>query len=199
VGLQYNLFLTGRWRTKSLITNEEVMNNHIRNLGIEENYQILDFGCGDGTYTFSFARMLGKKGRIFALDSDSSKLEKLRIKTREKKLDNIIQTIHTQSELEIPLDEKKIDLTLLYNVACCVHGKDNQDDLLKLIQDVHRITKKSGRLVINIKGKTIEKRIDNALPLIQEFFHLEEKEMKKYYLENERVRYRFFYYLVKKE
>ncbi|NPE09364.1 MAG: hypothetical protein GNW80_13845 [Asgard group archaeon] len=26
-----------------------------------------------------------------------------------------------------------------------------------------------------------------------------EKEMKKYFLENERVRYRFFYYFVKKE
>lgn len=88
---------------------------------------------------------------------------------------------------------------MLYNVACCIHGKDNQEDLIELIRDIQRITKESSRLIINVKGKHIEKRMDNAIPEIQTYFKLEKKEIKKYFLENERVRYRFFYYLVKKE
>lgn len=197
VGLQYNLFLTGIWKLKRMITNDEVMKDHISNLNIKPNFKILDFGCGDGLYTILFARLLGRKGKIFAIDSDATKLKKLKEKVKEEKLDNKIQVIQAKEELTIPLDGECIDVTLLYNVACCIHGKDNQEDLVRLVEDIYRITKESGRLVINIKGKKIDKRIDNTIPEIEKYFKLEKKEMKKYFLENERVRHRFFYYLTK--
>ena len=183
----------------SKITNEIVMINHIEKLGIEKDSKILDFGCGDGTYTIPFARLLGRKGKIFAVDNDTSKLEKLREKAIKTGLNEKIEIIHNKNNLAIPLENESMDFTLLYNVACCIHGKDNQEDLIELIQDIHRIAKKSGRLIINFKGKNLEKRIEKALPEIQTFFKLEEKEMKKYFLENERVRHRFFYYFVKME
>lgn len=175
------------------------MSEHMEKLAIQRDDVLLDFGCGDGLYTIPFARLIGRKGKIFAVDNDSSKLEKLRKKATETGLMEKIEIIHNKDNLAVPLENGSIDFTLLYNVACCIHGKDNQEDLITLIQDMHRISKKSGRLIINFKGKHVEKRIDKALPEIQTFFELEEKEMKKYFLENERVRYRFFYYFVKKE
>ena len=181
------------------ITNEDVMKEHMENLSIREDDKILDFGCGDGTFTIPFARMLNNNGKIFAMDSDASKLEKLRDNAIKAGLEDRIQIIQTNNKLVIPVDDESIDTTLLYNVACCIHGKENQEDLIKLIRDIKRVTKESGRLIINIKGKHIEKRIDNALPEIQTYFKLEEKEMKKYFLKDKRERYRFFYYLIKKE
>ena len=180
------------------ITNDIVIKDHIKNLEIKKNYRILDFGCGDGTYTFSFAKLLGRNGMIYALDSDPAKLEKLREKVIKSGLEKRIKIIQTEGELDVPLEEETIHLTLLYNVACCIYGKENQDDLVRIVRDVFRITKDSGKLIINVLGKTMEKRIDAAVPLIQDYFILKEKESKKFFLDNNRARYRFFYYFLKK-
>ena len=59
--------------------------------------------------------------------------------------------------------------------------------------------KQKGRLVIGIKeGKTMLNRIENAIPLIQEYFALEMKE-KGNYFDGEKLRKGLFYTLIKKE
>lgn len=85
------------------ITNEDVMNEHMEKLGINEDDTILDFGCGDGLYTISFAKMLGKNGKIIAMDSDVSKLDKLKQKAKENDLKKRIQIIQSNNELVIPI------------------------------------------------------------------------------------------------
>ena len=84
------------------ITNDIVIKDHIKNLEIKKNYRILDFGCGDGTYTFSFAKLLGRNGMIYALDSDPAKLEKLREKVIKSGLEKRIKIIQTEGELDVP-------------------------------------------------------------------------------------------------
>lgn len=182
----------------SIMTNESTMEDHIKKLEIEKDSQILDFGCGEGKYSILFAKLLGNKGKLFALDESESKLEELRKKIIQNGLEKRIHIIHTDGELKIPLKNVIIDYALLYNVACCIHGKENQDDLVRIVRDVFRITKDSGKLIINVLGKTMEKRIDAAVPLIQDYFILKEKESKKFFLDNNRARYRFFYYFLKK-
>ena len=40
----------------------------IRKLGLKEGQKILDYGCGIGSYTFPAAKLVGEKGRVYALD-----------------------------------------------------------------------------------------------------------------------------------
>ena len=47
-------------------------------IGIEENQRVLDFGCGSGAYAIPAAKLVGKKGRIYALDKSAGALETLK-------------------------------------------------------------------------------------------------------------------------
>ena len=95
----------------SKITNEIVMKNHIEKLGNEKDSKILDFGCGDGIYTIPFALLLGRKGKIFAIDNDTSKLEKLREKATKTGLNEKIEIIHNKNNLAVPLENESMDFT----------------------------------------------------------------------------------------
>jgi ribosomal protein L11 methylase PrmA len=49
----------------------------LKDIGIEEGHVILDFGCGSGSYSIPAAKIVGKKGKIYALDKDEDALNDL--------------------------------------------------------------------------------------------------------------------------
>ena len=57
--------------------------------GIKEGQIILDFGCGSGTYTIPPAKIVGKQGKIYALDKDKKALDELMQKAGAADLRNI--------------------------------------------------------------------------------------------------------------
>ncbi|MHA2309285.1 MAG: hypothetical protein ACXABJ_08410, partial [Candidatus Heimdallarchaeaceae archaeon] len=69
----------------------------------------------------------------------------------------------------------------------------------KLIKEIHRILEDGGKIVIGVKvGKTMLNRIENAIPLIQDLFTLENKE-KGGYFDGKNRREGLFYFLSKKK
>jgi ubiquinone/menaquinone biosynthesis C-methylase UbiE len=40
----------------------------LKNIGIKEGQVILDFGCNVGHYTIAAAKIVGKQGRVYAVD-----------------------------------------------------------------------------------------------------------------------------------
>jgi len=42
----------------------------LRNAGIFEGQTVLDFGCGAGNYTIPAAEIVGKKGKVYAVDKE---------------------------------------------------------------------------------------------------------------------------------
>jgi len=58
---------------------EEIVKGTFLKIGIRENkeVEVLDFGCGSGTYTISLAEIIGSKGELYALDKDETVLKKL--------------------------------------------------------------------------------------------------------------------------
>jgi len=66
----------------------------LKEVGIKENHIILDFGCGAGTYSLPAAKIVGKKGQVFALDKSKSKL-----RTRKPKLRSVFKNQSSNSYL----------------------------------------------------------------------------------------------------
>ena len=64
---------------------EGIVKRTLIKIAIRENKEVLDFGCGSGTYTIPLAEITGSKGEVYALDKDEIVLEKLK-----KKIDLII-------------------------------------------------------------------------------------------------------------
>ena len=46
-------------------------------LNLEEGKKILDYRCGIGSYTFSAANLVGKKGKVYALDKQPSAIKRI--------------------------------------------------------------------------------------------------------------------------
>jgi precorrin-6B methylase 2 len=49
----------------------------LKNIGIQRNQFVLDFGSRYGTYTIPAAKLVGKKGKIYAVDKNMEYLDKL--------------------------------------------------------------------------------------------------------------------------
>ena len=105
-------------------------------IGIEENQRVLDFGCGSGAYAVPAARLVGRKGKVYALDKDARALETLKERTREEGLWNVEPIL--SSNLKVSLEEASVDLVLLYDVIHLI------EDRAKLFAETHRVLKPDG-------------------------------------------------------
>jgi ubiquinone/menaquinone biosynthesis C-methylase UbiE len=121
---------------------EQMLIEMMQRIGINSGQTVLDFGCGSGTYTIPVAQIVGKKGKVYALDKDKNALDDLMNKAELGHLRNI-QSIATLGELTIELPDKSVDITLLFDVFhryCFPQSSDRK----RLLGEVYRITKTDG-------------------------------------------------------
>jgi precorrin-6B methylase 2 len=49
----------------------------LETIGIKEGQIVLDFGCGEGHYAIPAAKLVGEKGKVYAMDKDKQALDRL--------------------------------------------------------------------------------------------------------------------------
>ena len=86
----------------------------LNSIGIREGQVILDFGCGEGHYTIPAAKVVGEKGKIYAIDRDEEVLDEL-VKLIKKNNIKNIEVIKRESN--ITLENNSIDFLLCYDVV----------------------------------------------------------------------------------
>ena len=111
----------------------------LEKIGIKPGQIVLDFGCRVGHYTIPIAKIVGKKGKVYALDKDKQSLNELRKKAVEEGLENIT-LIESIGDLKIPLEDESVDIILLYDILHLV------DDRRKLYEEAHKVLRK-GKLL----------------------------------------------------
>jgi len=82
-------------------------------VGFGEGQAVVDFGSGRGDYTLMLAGLVGKKGRVYAVDKDRSVLGELMGKARCKGLTNIrdkfVPGSKARPPTKVPLPRGSID------------------------------------------------------------------------------------------
>jgi len=58
--------------------------------GLHAGMVFADLGCGDGFFSILAAKKVGANGKVYAVDSDASAIEKLNIKAQTEHLKNIV-------------------------------------------------------------------------------------------------------------
>ena len=58
--------------------------------GLHSGMVFADVGCGDGFFSILAAKLVGEKGKVYAVDVDASAVEKLQAKAKTEGLKNII-------------------------------------------------------------------------------------------------------------
>jgi ubiquinone/menaquinone biosynthesis C-methylase UbiE len=61
----------------------------LNKLNIEVGQKILDYGCGIGSYSFPAASLVGKKGKIYALDKQPLAIKKVEERAQMEGFRNI--------------------------------------------------------------------------------------------------------------
>jgi ubiquinone/menaquinone biosynthesis C-methylase UbiE len=110
-------------------------------VGIREGDILLDFGCGEGHYTIPSAKLVGKRGRVYALDQDGGVLDELMKIAKLESLENV-EPMKTSGELKLPMEDESVDVVLLYDVL------HYMDERRKLIDEVYRVMKSGGLLSV---------------------------------------------------
>lgn len=134
----------------------------LNKIAIREKQTVAELGCGNfGFFTFPLARLVGRSGKVYAVDLIKSTLTE--IKDRATK-ENLPQIIPVWSNLEIfkatKIETESLDSALLINV---LHQSEKRAEI---IREAYRMLKRNSRLLIvdwsgadSPLGPTPEKRL----------------------------------------
>ncbi len=109
----------------------------INKVDIKQGQAILDYGCGIGSYTIPIAKLIGERGKVYALDRQPLALKKVKEKAEKERLQNI-HTILSDKDTGLP--DESIDIILLYGVLPEIEDKDS------VLRELYRVLKPSGYL-----------------------------------------------------
>jgi len=128
----------------------------LKDVGIKAGQVVLDFGCGSGTYTVPAARIVGDKGKVYALDKHSEVLNKLMQRAQSVRLNNI-ERMDAHGEMEIDLADSSVDVVLLFDVLHSYYFP-RPEDRRKLLDEVHRICKTDALVLVYPKHMELTAR-----------------------------------------
>lgn len=106
----------------------------LRGIGVKKSQTLLDFGCGEGHYTIPASKLVGKEGKVYALDKDRNALNKLKRMMEQSNIRNI-NLINENSS--IALKDNSVDVALCYDVLHYLKRKDRKT----IYDDIYRVLK----------------------------------------------------------
>ncbi len=109
--------------------------DEVKKLNIINGQNILDFGCGIGSYTFPAAIIAGKNGKVYALDKQPIAIKKVKKRLKKYDFHNIV-TILSDGNTGLP--DESVDMILLFGVLPEIEDKSS------LLMELHRVLKPEG-------------------------------------------------------
>ena len=152
--------------SEGLLNDEKILEN----LNICAGQTILDAGCGNGYMAKKFSELVGKTGKIYALDPDKQSIANLK---KEVEMTNIEAFV---GDITKPTRLKTASIDLVY--LSTVFHIFSESQIEEFVKEMKRILKQNARLaIVNIKkedtsfGPPVEMRsspeeLKRKIPLI---------------------------------
>ena len=110
------------------------------NLHLQEGDIMADIGCGIGYFSIPASKIVGKTGKIFAMDISPEMLQDVEIKIKENNISNI--EIILTDENDLKLEDNKVTFAFISNVLHEAEEKEN------FLNEVKRIIAPNGKVAI---------------------------------------------------
>ncbi len=125
------------WRDK--FSGPVIMRNWERFHLVKRGQVFMDFGCGTGSFTLPAARLVGKTGKVYAVDCFPRQLKMVENKSRRNGLTNV-ETLLTSGSIALP--EQSVDVIWMCDVLHEI------TDRQAVLAELHRVLRQDGTLVI---------------------------------------------------
>ncbi len=112
----------------------------LREFGIREGMTVLDVGTGPGFYLPYLSKMVGEKGKVYAIDVQEEMVKRAREKVEKEKLTNV--EVLRSEENSIPLPDRSVDFVFM---AFTFH---ELEDPKRFVEELKRVAKPLGYLAI---------------------------------------------------
>jgi ubiquinone/menaquinone biosynthesis C-methylase UbiE len=133
--------------TQNILNAEEVL----KSAGIKLGDAFLDAGCGDGYISIEASKMVGKQGKVYAVDVYPESIETVKTKIKDNDLNNMEAVLADITE-NIPINDDSVDHIMMANV---LHGFVAENELKPVMDNINRIIK-SGGIFSVVEFKKIE-------------------------------------------
>lgn len=134
-------WLGAEWLIRDEREREERCSLMLTSLDVKPGMTVCDMGCGNGFYTVQLAKLVGAKGKVYAVDIQPEMLKFLGDRAKKAKVANRIEPV--LGELWDPkLPEGKLDLILLVDVY---HEFSHPEHMLEAM---HKSLAPGGRVVL---------------------------------------------------
>lgn len=120
--------------------NPKKIQKLLKNLDLEKNMKVLDYGCGIGSYSIEAAKIIGQSGYVHAVDINKKMIDEVKKMAKKNDCSNIITHIIGNVE---ELKEENFDLIILRDVLHLF------DDKPKIINSLLNILSENGKLLVN--------------------------------------------------
>ncbi len=114
----------------------------LRKVGVTQSQTIVDYGCGPGIFTLAAAAIVGRQGKVYALDVRIKALEEIRESAAKNRFSNLEVILIEKSAVKVNLVNQSADVALLYDVLQEVPDKPG------LLAELYRILKPDGILSV---------------------------------------------------
>jgi ubiquinone/menaquinone biosynthesis C-methylase UbiE len=128
------------WLVRGEREREERASVMLKALGVKPGQVVCDLGCGNGYHTLTLAKMVGSRGRVFAVDVQREMLLLLKQRAKENELANIELVHGLYHDPKLP--EEKLDLVLMVDVY---HEFSHPEHMLRAI---YKALKPTGRIAL---------------------------------------------------
>jgi len=123
-------------------STQNILNAHevLQSAGIKLGDVFLDAGCGDGYISIEASKMVGKQGRVYAVDVYLESIEIVKTKISDNELSNMEAVLADITE-SIPITDDSVDHIMMANV---LHGFVADNELKPVMDNIDRIIKSGG-------------------------------------------------------
>lgn len=112
----------------------------IQYLTITTGSSVADIGCHEGYLTVKLAKVVGQKGTVYAVDIETSKLERLKKNLAERNITQVIPTLGEPDDPHLPMGA--LDAVIIMDTY---HEMEAHD---KILDHIMKALKPGGRLIL---------------------------------------------------
>jgi predicted methyltransferase len=102
------------WLIRNTRNREEHPAKLLKALALAKGDAVCDFGCGNGFYTLQFAKQVGPRGKVYAVDIQQEMLDQLRERMGARGLKNVELILCTETDPRLP--PAKLDMVMMVDV-----------------------------------------------------------------------------------